>query len=75
MQHFALLSALVVFGCNASGYGYGGGMSMGGYGGGMSMGGGYGGGVIPAAIQSHHRVSYYDVPSTGYAQPVTVEVG
>lgn len=31
--------------------------------------------VIPAAIQSHHSVQYYDVPSTGYIQPTTIEVG
>ena len=57
------------------GGGYGGGMSFGGGGGGGYGGGGYGGGVVPAAIHSRHSVQYYDVPSSGYVQPTTVEVG
>lgn len=77
LKHFALLSTLVVLG-QAYGGGYGGGFGGGlggGFGGGGYGGGGYGGGVIPAAIQSRHNVQYYDVPSSGYAKPVTVEVG
>ncbi|KAH9406740.1 hypothetical protein TYRP_012999 [Tyrophagus putrescentiae] len=36
----------------------------------------YGGQVIPAAIQSKHQVSYYEVPSTNEpAKPTTIEVG
>lgn len=60
--------------CQAYGGGYGA-MSMG-------RGGGYGGGSyggynqpIPIAIKSNHKVDYYDVPSTGYVQPTTIEVG
>ena len=30
--------------------------------------------VIPAAIQSRHAVATYDVPTTGYRQPVTIDV-
>ena len=60
--------------------GMGGGMAMGGYGGGMGMGGGYGGmgggyGAVPLAIKSRHNVQYYDVPSSGYVKPTTVEIG
>ena len=47
----------------------------GGYGGGGYGGDGYSGAPIPAAIQSHHNIHYYDVPSTGHVHPTTVEVG
>lgn len=64
------------YGSMGGGYGGGGGYSMGGGGyGGGGGGSGYGGGVIPAAILSRHNVQYYDVPSTGYIQPTTIEVG
>ena len=43
-----------------------------------SMGSGYGsmggGKPVQAAIQSHLRVEYKDVPSTGEVKPTTIEV-
>ena len=33
-----------------------------------------GGGVIPAAIQTRHQISYREVPSSGFVQPATIEV-
>lgn len=30
--------------------------------------------IVPAAIQSNHHVSFYEVPSTGAIQPVTIDV-
>lgn len=56
----------------------GGGRSYGGggYGGGRSYGGGggsYGGGIVNLAVRSRHNVQYYDVPSSGSIQPITVE--
>ena len=47
--------------CQASNYGGGG--------------GGYGSAPVPASIQSYHRVQYYEVPSTGYPRPTSIEVG
>jgi len=55
-----------------------GGRSSGGYGGvsGGYAASGYGAGyAVPASIQTTHNIEYVDVPSSGYIQPATVEVG
>ncbi|OTF73050.1 hypothetical protein BLA29_008884, partial [Euroglyphus maynei] len=31
--------------------------------------------VVAAAVQSRHHVQYYDVPTTGHVQPITIDVG
>ena len=36
---------------------------------------GGGGGIVPAAIISRHRIDYRDVPSQGSVAPTTIEVG
>ena len=62
----------MVLGCRANyggGGGGGGGYSMGGGGG-----GGYGGHVVPAAVQSHQTIKYYEVPSYVHIQPTTIDV-
>ena len=61
------------------GLGYSGGLGLGmggGYGlaGGLGAGIGYGGHAVPAAVISHHNVQHYDVPSTGYIHPTTIDV-
>ena len=43
------------------------------YGGGGYGGGSYGGGIVNLAVRSRHNVQYYDVPSSGSIQPITVE--
>lgn len=30
---------------------------------------------MPLSIQSYHNVKYYSVPSSGYAKPVSIEIG
>lgn len=63
-------------GFGAGGFGAGG-FGAGGFGGGFGAGGGGGfaGGIIPAAIQSRQSVQFIDVPSSGFIQPTTIEVG
>ncbi|KAJ6219560.1 hypothetical protein RDWZM_005372 [Blomia tropicalis] len=76
LKHIIILSGCMAILVNA--YGNGGG---GGYGGnGQSSGGygrsnSYGGSIVPASIQSRHSIKYYDVPSSGYVQPTSIEVG
>ncbi|UXI16327.1 major abundant protein BTP1 [Sarcoptes scabiei] len=58
------------------GFGAGLGAGLGaGFGGGFGGGLGAAGGVIPAAIQTRQSVQFVDVPSTGFVQPTTIEVG
>ena len=58
---------------SATGYGQDGS----GYGGGGGDGGGGGGGyhqIVPAAMISNHHVKHYDVPSSGYIHPTSIDV-
>ena len=41
---------------------------------GYGLGGGMYGHSVPAAVISNHHVKYYDVPSSGYVKPTTIDV-
>ena len=89
MQLVVVISALI-FTANAASYGMQSSGSRSGYGSGRTSSGlngmsyssganGYGGNsgagqVIQAAVQTRHQIEFYDVPSTGSVNPITVEV-
>ena len=89
LQFVVVVSALVcmvsAYGGNG-GYGRSSGSSSGGYGNGGSIGrlmgggrsrgmGSAGGQVVQAAIQTKHQIEFRDVPSSGFVEPTTIEVG